>query len=54
MEHMNLISCNSDDGSINIVDPRILVAEKAQKDNLYLGEAMRADGGEDFMTVMGK
>ena len=52
MEHMNVISCNSDDGFINLADPRILTAETSQKDNLYLVKAIRADDCEDFMIVM--
>ena len=54
MGHMDLISRNSDDGSINLADPRILAAETSQKDNLQLGKAMKADDHEDFMTVMEK
>ena len=54
MDHINLISRNSGYGSINLADPRILVAETSQKDNLHLGEAIKADYCEDFMTVMGK
>ena len=37
MDQMDLISCNSDDGSINLVDPRIIAAETSQKDNLHFG-----------------
>ena len=51
---MDLISHNYDDGYINLVEPRILVAETSQKDNLHLGKAMKSGDGEDFMTVMGK
>ena len=51
---MDLISTNSDDGSINLADPRILSAETSQKDNLHLGEVMKADNREDFMKKMGK
>ena len=51
---MDLISCNYDDGYINIVDPRILTTETSHKDNLHLGKEMKADNGEDFMTVMEK
>ena len=54
MDHMDLISRNSDDGSINLVDPMILAEETSQKDNLHLGETTKADDGEDFMTVMEK
>ena len=54
MDHMDMISRNSDNGSINLVDPRIPAAETSQKDNLHLGEAMKADDGGDFMTVMKK
>ena len=54
MDHMDLIICNSDEGSINLVDPRILAAETSQKDNLHLGEAIKADDCEDFMKEMEK
>ena len=51
MDHMDLISRNSDDGSINLADPRILTAETSQKDNLHLGKAMKSDDREDFMVI---
>ena len=51
---MDLISRNSDDGSINLADPRIIAAETSQKDNLHLGKAMKADDREDFMKAMEK
>ena len=54
MDHMDLISHNSDYGSINLSDPKILAAETSWKNNLRLGEAMKADDCEDFMTVMEK
>ena len=54
MAHMDLISRNSDDGSINLSDPRIIAEETYQKDNLRLGEAIKADDHEDFMKAMGK
>ena len=47
---MDLISCNSDDGYINLADPRILAAENSQKDNLHLGEAMKANDRDDFIA----
>ena len=40
---MDLISLNSDDGSINLAEPIILTSETSQKDNLHFGEAMKAD-----------
>ena len=46
-----MISCNSDDGSINLADQRILAAENSQEDNLHLGEEMKADDCEDFMII---
>ena len=49
MDHMDLISHNSDDESINLTDPRIPAAETSQKDNLHLGEVMKADHCEYFM-----
>ena len=51
MYHMNLISRNSDDGFINLEDPRVLAEETSQKDNLHLGKAMKADNCEDFMRA---
>ena len=54
MDHMDLISGNSDDGSINFADRRILAAETSQKDNLHLGEAIKADVLEDIMKATGK
>ena len=54
MDHMDLISRNCDDISINIVDSMILTAETSQKDNLYLGKAMKADDSEDFMKATEK
>ena len=54
MYHMDLISRNSDDGSITLAYPIILVAETFQKDNLHLGKAMKSDDCEDFMKAMEK
>ena len=54
MDHMDLISCNCDDESINLADPIILTAETSQKDNPHLGKAMKADDSEDFMKAMEK
>ena len=51
MDHMDLISCNSDGRYIDLTDPRILAAETSQKDNLYLGKAIKADDCEDFMII---
>ena len=51
---MDLIRLKSDDGSISLAEPIILAAEPSRKDNLYLGEAMKADDREDFMKEMGK
>ena len=54
MDHMNLISRNCDDESINLADPIILTAETSQKDNPHFGKAMKADDSEDFMKAMEK
>ena len=54
MDHMDLISRNSDDVSTNLVDPIIIAAETSLKDNLHLGEAMKADDRENFMKEMEK
>ena len=45
---MDLISRNYDNGTINLIYPRILATETSQKDNLHLGEAMQAGDHEDF------
>ena len=47
-----MISHNYDDGSTNILDSRIFEAETSQKDNLHLGEAIKADYSEDFMKAV--
>ena len=54
MDNLDLISRNYDDVSINLADPIILAAETSQKNNLHLGEAMKADDREYFTTVVGK
>ena len=54
MDHMDLISRNSDDRSINIAESRILAAETSQKYNPHLGKAMKAADREDFMKAMEK
>ena len=54
IDHMDPISRNSDDGYINLADPRIIAAENSQKYNLHLGEVMKAYDSEDFMTAMEK
>ena len=51
---MDMIRCNSEYGSINLSDPIIFSAETSQKDNLHLGESMKADDCEDFMKSMEK
>ena len=54
MDHMDLISHNFDDGSINLSDPIILAAKHSQKDNLHLGEAIKSNDRENFMKAIGK
>ena len=54
MDHMDLISRNSDDGSMNLAGPIILASKTSQKDNPDLGEALKADDCEDFMKSMEK
>ena len=51
---MDHISHKSDDGSINLEDPRILEAETSQKDNLHLGKEMKAEDRAYSMTAMKK
>ena len=52
MDHMDMISRNSDDGSNNLADPIFLTTETSQKNNFRLIEAMKADDSEDFMKAM--
>ena len=54
MDHIDLISYNSDYGSINLAQPRIISEESSQKDSLHFGESIKTDDSEDFMTVMEK
>ena len=54
MDHMDMIILNSDDGYINLADPRIIEAKTSQKDHLHLGKAMKADDHEYFMKTMGQ
>ena len=54
MDHMDLISLNCYDGSINLADPIIIAAETSHKDNLHLVKAMIADDCEDFMKAIEK
>ena len=49
---MDVISRNSDDGSIKLADPIILSSETLQKDNPHLGKAMKSDDRDDFMKAM--
>ena len=43
MDHNDLISRTCDDGSINLVEPRILTADTSQKDNPHSSKAMKAE-----------
>ena len=52
MDQMDLTSCKFDDGSIKLANPRVLAVENSQKDNLNLGEEMKADDSEGFMKEM--
>ena len=54
MDHMDLISQNFYDISINLAYPIIIAAETSQKDNLHLVKAMKSDDPEDFMKTMEK
>ena len=54
MDHMDLISCNSDDGFIKIAYPKTIAAENSQKGNIHLGKAMKSDDREDFMKATEK
>ena len=54
MDQMDLISRNSDDGSIKLAYSGIIAAETSQKHNPHLGEAMKADDREDFMKATEK
>ena len=54
MDHMDMISRNSDDGSNNLADLRIIALETSQKDILHLGKSMKSDDCEDFMKATEK
>ena len=54
MDHMDLISRNFDDVSINLADPRIIAAENSHKDNLHLGKSIKSDDCKDFMKATEK
>ena len=54
MDHMDLISRNSDDRSIKPADQSIFAAETSQKYHLHLGKAMKSDDREDLMKAMEK
>ena len=54
MDHMDLISRNSNDESINLAEPIIIAAETSRIDNIYLGESIKADDCEDFMKLIQK
>ena len=54
MDHMDMISCNSDDGFIKLAYPIILAEVTYQKDIIHLGEAMKPNDREDFMKAMEK
>ena len=54
MDHMDMISRNYDDGSINLAYPIILAAETSQKDNLHLVKSMEDDDSEDFIKAIEK
>ena len=54
MEHMDLICRNYDGVPINLAYPIMFATETSQKDNLYLGVAMKSEDCEDFMKSMEK
>ena len=54
MDHMDLISRSSDDGSISLVDPITIAAENSQKYNLHLGKSLRYDDREDLKKATEK
>ena len=51
---MDLISRNSDEGYINLKDPRIISGETYQKYNLHLVKSTKADDCKDFTKEMEK
>ena len=51
---MDLISRNCDYKSINLAEPIFFTAETSQKDNHYLGKAMKAYDSKDFMKAIKK
>ena len=51
---MDAINTNIDDGSNNLVDPRMYSASIANKDVLHYGEAMAAEDQPEFQKAMKK
>ena len=51
-DHTDIISRNSDDGSVNLAETTILEAETSQKDDLHLGETMISNDHEDFIKAI--
>ena len=49
MGHIDMISCEFDDGSFNLADPRSIADETSQKYKIHLVESMEYDDHEDLM-----
>ena len=52
MNYLDQINRNIDDGSFNLLDPRLLLASHTSNDNLHYGGAMAADDKNDFIAAM--
>ena len=52
-DHINAIN-KLQDGTNNLVDPRLLAASMANKDTMHYGKAMKAPDVKDFICAMEK
>ena len=54
INYLDLLDKNIDDGSSNLMDPRLLLATDSNNDNLHYGGAMAAPDKQDFLLAMKK
>ena len=54
MDHMEAINQNTDDATLNLVDPRLLAASMVDQDTMHYGDAMRAHDQQEFREAMVK
>ena len=54
INYLNLLETNADDGSQNLMDPRLLLATDTNNDNLHYGGAMAAPDKKEFIAAMQK